>query len=79
MKAKGYLFGVLALATISGAAYLLITMNKKDEDESTNFAGENELLLAENNNPYGQYFKDPIGITVRSNPFYARNKGTYKK
>jgi hypothetical protein len=76
MKAKGILFGVLALATMAGAGFLLINMNKKDEDESLNFAGEKENVLAENNTPYGEYFKDPIGITVKSKPFYKRNRGT---
>jgi hypothetical protein len=75
MKAKGILFSILALATMAGAGFLLISMNKKDEDESSNFAGENENVLAENNTPYGEYFKDPIGITVKSRPFYKRNRG----
>jgi hypothetical protein len=70
MKVKGYIFGVLALATVVGAAYILIGKDKKkDEEEDANFGGE---VLAENNVPFGQYFKDPVGITIRSNPFYKR-------
>lgn len=79
MKTKGYLFGVLAIATIAGGAYLLITMNKKDEDENTNFAGSDENVIAKKNYPFGEYFEDPVGIKVKSRPFYRRNKGTYKR
>lgn len=77
MKTKGYLFGVLAAATLLGGAYLFITMNKKD-DENTNFAGGEDDVIASSNYPFGEYFKDPVGIIVKSRPFYSRNKGSYK-
>ena len=77
MKTKGILFAVLATATLAGGAYLLIQMNKKD-DENTNFAGQDEDVIASSNYPFGQYFKDRTGIVVKSRPFYRQNRGTYK-
>jgi hypothetical protein len=44
-----------------------------------NFAGSNDMLLAENNYPFGQYFKDHLGFIVKSRPFYRKNLGTYKQ
>lgn len=43
-----------------------------------NFSGSGEMILAEKNYPFGQYFQDPTGIVVSSKPFVRRNRGTYK-
>jgi hypothetical protein len=77
MKTKAIIQGVVGLALLYGGYRIWRTI-RKNEDENTNFSGNNEILLAENNYPFGQYFKDPVGITVKSRPFYRRNKGTYK-
>jgi hypothetical protein len=55
--------------------YMMLEVNPNN---FPNFAGSNDMLLAENNYPFGQYFEDPIGIKVNSRPFYRRNLGTYK-
>ena len=75
---KGIVQGLVALTLIGGAFYLWKSMNKKD-DENTNFAGDNKSLLAENNYPFGQYFKDRSGIVVKSKPFFGRNRNVYGK
>lgn len=75
---KGIIQGVIAVALIGGAYAIWKSMNKK-EDENTNFAGDDKSLLAENNYPFGQYFKDRSGIVVKSRPYYRRNRGIYGK
>lgn len=76
MNAKGILFAVLAVTTLGGAVYLYIALNKKEEDDA-NFDGgydnvnEHQSLLASKNYPFGEFFEDRIGLTIKSKPFYS--------
>lgn len=78
MNKKGIIQAAVAVGLVGGAIYFWLSMNKKD-DENTNFAGDDKSLLAENNYPFGQYFKDRSGIVVKSRPYYRRNRGVYGK
>jgi hypothetical protein len=55
--------------------YMMLEVNQKD---FPNFTGGDQMVLAEKNAPFGQYFHDPVGIVVSSKPFVRRNRGTYK-
>lgn len=76
MNAKGILFAVLAAATLGGAVYLYVVLNKQ-EDENSNFDGgdyninETQSLLASKNYPFGEFFEDRVGITIKSKPYYS--------
>jgi hypothetical protein len=77
MKALGVFQILLALTAVSGGIYIL--MKHTDKGDSSNFSGgdDEKMLIAENNYPFGEYFQDPVGITVKSKPFYRRHGRTY--
>ena len=79
MRSLGILQSVLAVIAIGGGLYLFVKNTRnEDEEETKGIDGSNEqVLLAENNHPFGQYFHDPVGITVSSKPFYRRLRRVY--
>jgi hypothetical protein len=77
MKALGIFQVLLALTAVSGGIYVLVKHAEKADDNNFSGGNDDKMLLAENNYPYGQYFKDPVGITVKSKPFYRRHGRTY--
>ena len=67
--------GCNASGDVDPDPYMMLEVTTK---EFPNFSGDGQMLLAENNYPFGQYFQDPVGLVVSSKPFVRRNRGTYK-
>jgi len=67
--------GCNASGDIQPDPYMMLEVN---QNNFPNFTGGDQMLLAEKNYPFGQYFEDPTGIVVSSKPFVRRNRGTYK-
>jgi len=77
MKTKGIIQAIVGVALLY-SGYAIWRRIKAKDDEQTNFDGGNDVVLAENNYPYGEYFAAREDLTIQSLPFYRRNKGTYK-
>jgi len=77
MKTKVIIQAIVGVALLYGG-YAIWRRIKAKDDEQTNFDGSGEMVIAENNYPYGQYFANREDIRVESLPFYRRNRGTYK-